>query len=247
MAQPPSPPGAPPGGGYPPPPPGGGYPPAPQGGGYAQAPGGYPQQQDPYAAERALGEWAQQKGYALGNTPDLAWYQGWAPFVYMPMLSRVGRELRVEMGDARLFIVEGYDADAVKQAAGEDRCLCSFVMSQRLVARAAIRSKSGGGVVNEIKSGFGSLFSSGSAGGVLGDPTLEGRFDVSTPSRDEGNRALPIPLRQYLVQQNFRGILELRPGGMACQVYDAGSFSAQLLEWMVSNVGYIYQLASGQG
>lgn len=247
MAQPPSPPGAPPGGGYPPPPPGGGYPPSPPGGGYPQAPGGgYPQQaQDPYAAERELAQWAEQKGYALGNTPELAWYQGWAPFVYVPRLARVGRELRVEMGDARAFIVEGYDADPVKQAASEDRCLCSFVMSQRLAARAAVRSKTGGGVVNDIKSGFGSLFSSGSAGGVLGDPTFEGRFDVSTPSREEGNRALPMPLRQYLVQYNFRGILELRPGGMICQFYDAASFSVQLLDWTLSNLGYIYQLATG--
>jgi hypothetical protein len=240
MAQnPPGPPGAPPGGGYPPPPPGGGYPPAPAGGGYPQ------QAQDPYAAERALNEWAQAKGYALGNTPDLAWYQGWAPFVYLPRLARVGRELRVEMGDARAFIVEGYEADAVKQAAGEDRCLCSFVMSQRLAARAAIRSKTGGGVVNEIKSGFGSLFSSGSAGGVLGDPTFEGRFDVSTPSREEGNRALPMPLRQHLLQYNWRGILETRPGGMAAQMYDATSFNVQTLEWTLSTLGYLYQLAAG--
>ncbi len=231
MAQmPPGPPGAPPpGGGYPPPPPG----------------GGYPQAQDPYAAERALGEWAQQKGYALGNTPDLAWYQGWAPFVYLQQLARVGRELRLEMGDAHVFVVEGFEADAVKQAAGEDRCLRCFVTSARLAARAAIRSKTGGGVVNDIKSGFGSLFSSGTAGGVLGDPTFEGRFDVTTPSRDEGNRALPMPLRQHLLQYNWRGILETRPGGMICTMYDTTSFNAQVLEWTLSTLGYIYQLATG--
>jgi hypothetical protein len=230
---------APPGGGYPPPPPpGGGYPPPPGGGapGYA-AP-------DPYAADRALQEWASSRGYTLGTNPDFAWYQGWWPFQYAPRLARVGRELRAQFNEAGLFAVEGFEADEIKRAAGEDRQVYALVTSPRLQFRVALRSKSGGGMVNEVSRGLGSLFSGSSAGSVLGDPTLEGRFDVGTPTRDEGNRALPLPLRQLLLHQNWRGIVEIRPGGMLVVNYDRRSFDPQSLEAVTSGAGQIYQLAA---
>src|SRR5687768_14504273 len=99
MAQSPSPPGAPsPPGGYSPPP-----------------------AHDPYAADRALHEWLSSRGHELNPAPDVRWFQGWYPFVYMPLLARVGRELRASLGDARAWLVEGFENDAIKQATGEDR------------------------------------------------------------------------------------------------------------------------------
>lgn len=221
--------------GYPPPPPG--YPPPP--GGAPVQPGA---PADPYAQDRALSDWANQRGYALGSNPDFAWYQSWFPFQYAFRLARVGRELRAQFGEANLFVVEAFEADEVKRVAGEDRHIYALVTSPKLAAKVSLRAKSGGGLVNEVSRGLGSLLSGSSAGSVLGDPTLEQRFDVAAPSRDEGNRALPMPIRQFLLQTNWRGILETRPGGMLVIPYDRRSFDAQTLDLVVNNVGQLYQL-----
>ena len=240
---PPNPP-PPPGGGYPPAPPAGGPPPAP-GGGPPPAPGaaGPPGAYDPYAAERALEEWATGKGYTLSKTPELGWYQSWAPFQYVPRVARIGRELRATFGEATLHVIEGFEADPLKAATGEDRYLYAFIVSARLTLRAAIRAKSGGGIVNDLSRGIGSLFG-GSPGGVLGDPAFEQRFEVAAPTREEGNRALPVPLRQHLLQTSWRGILEVRPGGMVCVFYAFRSFDASTLDALIPSAGQIYQHAA---
>src|SRR4051812_35778310 len=100
---------------------------------------------DPLAAERALAAWAQTRGYDLNAQPDLAWYQGWSPFVYLFRPTRLGREVRAQFGDATVFLVEAYDqvptgptADA---AEGHDCYVVSFLTSPRLAYRAAIRSR----------------------------------------------------------------------------------------------------------
>lgn len=232
VQQPPGPPN------YPPPPGAGVAPPA-------AAPGAAVPGADPYAAERALDEWAKSRGYALNASPDFGWYSGWQPFAYLFRFARVGREIRATFGDVTAFVVEAFEADPFKQATGEDRNVCCFVTAAALVARAAIRAKLGGGVVNEIRSGFGSLFSGGgSPGGVLGDPTFETRFDVQTPSRDEGNRALPMGLRQHLLQSGWRGILETRPGGLVCVTYGQRIFEPQTLDAAITTAGQIYHLCT---
>lgn len=232
MAQPP---------GYPPPPPAGGYPPPPGGAPTGQAPA---TGADPYAAQRALEEWASTRGYTLNTNPDFAWYQGWFPFQYAFRLARVGRELRAQFGEAALFVVEAFEADDVKRVAGEDRHIYAFVTSPKLTSRVSLRAKSGGGLVNEVSRGLGSLLGGSSAGSMLGDPTLEQHFDVTTPSRDEGNRALPMPLRQFLLQTSWRGILETRPSGMLMIPYDRRNFDVATLDQVINNVGQIYQLAT---
>ena len=229
--------------GQPPPP---GYPPPPGGGSGAPPPGGGHPSYDPYAAERALAEWAQGKAYTLNASPDINWYYGWAPFQFIPRFSRIGRELRATIGELTLFIAEIFDADPIKQAAGEDRQICVFVPSQALSQHAAIRSKSGGGIVNEVSVGLGSLLGGRSAGGVLGDPTFESKFEVNTPSREQGNAALTMPLRQMLLQTNWRGVLELRAGGMICLAYDYKNFDAPTLEPLLGLVQQIYQAATAR-
>ena len=243
MAQ--SPPGPP---GYPPAPPPG-YPPAPPGGaGAPGAPGQAYAAPDPYAAERALEEWVTARGYTWNKSPDFAWYQGWWPFQYAFRLARVGREVRAQFGEAGVFVVEAFEADEIKRAASEDRYVYAFVTSARLAGRVSIRAKTGGGLVNDVSRGIGSLFGGGaSPGGVLGDPTFEQRFDVTTPTRDEGNRALPMPLRQFLLQSSWRGIMESRPGGMLLIPYDRRTFDAQNLDAVINNVGQIYNLAVATG
>jgi hypothetical protein len=158
-------------------------------------------------------------------------------------LARIGRELRATFGEATVHVIEGFEADQLKQAAGEDRYTFAFVLSQRLTLRAAIRAKTGGGVVNEVSRGLGSLFG-GSAGGVLGDPTFEQRFEVWSPSREEGNRALTMPMRQHLLQTSWAGILETRPGGMVVIPFAQRSFDPNSLDAAIASVGQLYQLAA---
>jgi hypothetical protein len=228
---------------YPPPPPGAAYPPPPPGGAAPGAPNPYGA--DPYAAQRAVEEWAASHGYTLGLTPDPAWYQAWSPFSYLFRFARVGRELRAEFPGAGVFLVEAFDPDPLKQASGDACVVCGFVTSPKLTCRVAVRSKLGGGVMNELKSGFGALFGQAAPGGVLGDPTFEGGFDVTAPSRDEGNRALPMPLRQHLLQSGWRGILETRPGGLVCSTFGQRVFDPPTLDAAHAMLGQIYTLAAG--
>lgn len=219
------------------------YPPPPVAAPYGSAAAAPPAAYDPYAAERALAEWAQARGLALSATPDLRWYQAWQPFVYTAPVARVGRELRGKLDDADLALTEAFDADPIKQAAGEDRQLLCFLITPRLRARAALRAKSGGGLVNDVKSGFGSLFGGASPGSVLGDPAFEQHFDVSVPSREEGNAALPVVLRQLLVTHRWRGILELRAGGLVCAPFGYTQFDPNALDQLLSLLVSIHRAA----
>jgi hypothetical protein len=100
--------------------------------------------------------------------------------------------------------------------------------------------------VSDISSGLDSLFrGGGTPGGVLGDPTFEGRFDVTTPSREEGQNALPMGLRRLLVTTSFRGILEVRPGGLVGTLFDRRSFDPITLDMLIAQLGQIYSAAVG--
>jgi len=207
-----------------------------------------PPAQDPYAADRALGEWAKSKGYELAGNADLAWYQGWAPFHYLFPINRVGRELRATRDGLKIWLVEGYEGDPVKQQTGEDHFVYAFATSDKLAYRAAVRSNDNTGIVDGltqgITKGWGALTGQNApAGTVLGDPTFETRFAVNTPSRDEGNAALPMPLRQLLLQQNFRGILEIRAKGMACMLFHVRHLEPAGAELLLSVVEKIHEAA----
>jgi hypothetical protein len=216
---------------YPPPPPGGGW-----------SPPGSP---DPYAGDRALAEWAAARGYTISAQPDLRWYQAWYPFAYLFRISRLGREVRAQIGEAQLGVVEAYESDPIKEATGEHRHVIAFLMSPRLAYRAAIRLKGGGaGLVDDVTKGLDSLFGSPKPKGFLGDPTFEGRYDVVGPTVEEANAALPMPLRQLLLQSNFRGIVEVRAQGMAVTFYDRTGFDAATLDGTIAWVGQIYQAAT---
>lgn len=236
MNQPPGyPPPPPPGGGYPPPPPGGGYP-APQ------YPPGYG---DPYAAAKALEQWVTSQGHVSSATPDPQWYRAWWPFSYAFNVARLGRELRVTAGENTLCIVEAFEADEVKRLAGEDRHIYAFCTCNALKYRVSIRSRAGGGMVNEVSQTLGSLFGpSAPVGGILGDPTFEQRYEITGPSRDEAHRGLPMPLRHLLVQAGWRGILELRPQGALIISYDRRSFDPPTLDAVIQIANQVLALAA---
>lgn len=214
---------------YPPPPPGSGW--APQGG------------NDPYAGDRALAEFAHARGFQLNALGDVRWYQAWAPFAYLFPVHRVAREVRAQIGEASLAVAECFESDALKEATGEHRHVVAFLMSPRLAYRAAIRSKSGAGIVDDVTKGLNDLFGSSKPKGYLGDPTFEARFDVVGPTLEEANAALPMPLRQLLLQSNFRGILEVRGQGLIVSFFDRNGFDPASLDGTIAWVGQIYQAA----
>ena len=223
------------------------YPPPPPGGGWSPPPGA---PIDPYAHERAFQAWAQARGVTINPAADVRWYASWGPFVYLPAFQRVGREARAPISpppaEAQAFVVETIDSDPIRQATGDDRLLVAFVTSARLAYRAAIRSKSGGAsALDDFARGLDALVSAGpTPGSALGDPTFERAFDVGAPTREEGNAALPIPLRQALLQMGFRGVLELRPGGMICALYDRRSFDPTTLDGLLGTTAHLHGLAT---
>jgi hypothetical protein len=179
--------------------------------------------------------------------PDPSFYFSWYPFQYMPKPSSITRELRATIDDAKLFVGEGHENDPLKQAMGGTRLLLFFLLSPRLRCRASVRSKEGGGLDKEIGRGLSELFGGAKpAGSILGDPTLEQRCDVMAPSRDEGNWALPMPLRQLLVQPGFRGVLETRAGGMAVTLYGYTAFEPRTLDAAIQMVSALYRAAVTQ-
>lgn len=193
---------------------------------------------DPYAADRALGEWARQRGFELANNGDPRPHQAWMPFHYLPRFDRIGREVRYADGDVKTTIVETFDSDPIKQAAGEHVQLLAFVLAPKLASRVAVRSKHVAGLADGVARGLsalGGFLSSGGQSGpppgsILGDPTLETRCDVIAPSREEGNAALPMPLRHILVSPNFRGAVETRQGGLVMSLFDYRSFDPRSLD-----------------
>lgn len=226
------------------------YPPPPPG----HSPG-WPPPFDPYAADRALASYAKERDCEIAPAGDVRWYQAWYPFVYLPLVSQVGRELRAELDGAhgyrkggadaaKVWVIEGFESDPIKQATGEHKRLYAFVTSSKLTYRAAVRSKQGAGIVDDIGKGLDSLFSSPKLTGVLGDATFEASFDVSAPTRDEAQTALPMALRSQLVSSRWRGILELRAGGLAAAFFETTAFEPYALDRVLGWVQSTLALAT---
>jgi hypothetical protein len=213
---------------YPPPPPGDAPPPYP------------PPPHDPYAQEQALADWVAERGYELVAGADVRWYQAWYPFQYLFRIRSVGRELHLRIGEAQVWLVEGFEGDPVKQATGEDRYVYAFATVDGLAYRAALRSRRATGLVDAVSQGLGSLgslvgmgASPPPVGAALGDPTFEARFDVSAPTRDEGVAALPLGLRKLLLSLPFEGIVEIRAKGLAMLSFAVKHFEPRGLEYLV--------------
>ncbi|GAC1352765.1 MAG: hypothetical protein NVSMB1_18940 [Polyangiales bacterium] len=218
------------------------YPPPPPGGAYSHP---SPAAADSLSRQRMLDEWAQARRYSVQPSPDVRWYQAWAPFVFLPPVVRLGCEVRATFSEVSLWLVEAFEGNTLNQATGDDRRVVAFVTSPQLAYRAAVRSRFGAGFFGDVGKELHSLFGGASAGvrGPLGDAAFEERFECAMPTREEGNAALSLPLRHLLLQAQWRGVLEVRAGGLVCSFYDRPGFDPGTLDGTIHLTGEIYRAA----
>lgn len=211
----------------------------------------------------ALAEWAEARGYEYNPTPQIDWYRGWAPFVFLFQPSRVSREVRASFGDAQVMIVEAINDE--DEARGNDgRYVVSFLLSPRLLYRCAIRSRMQKDAIDEMRTSINPKKTPRSLGrwrwrerdqflrrtygrgvrGVIGDAIFEAHCEIATPSREEGLAALPVALRQWLISTGWRGILELRPGGLVSTTYGPPLFDPASLDATVHHLGHVFNAAT---
>lgn len=179
--------------------------------------------------------WLTERKYEFVGQPDIRFYNAWLPFHYLSTFTRVTREVRATFDDARVYVVEAPDDNSIAHAFDSGPSILAFVQSPRFPARAALRSKSGGGIGSDLERGFDSLFGS-KPKTFLNDPTLEKAFEVLAPSPQEGNVALPMTFRQRIVGGNFRGIIELRMQGMIVQSYNCRGFDPANLDPFINDI-----------
>ena len=209
--------------------------------------------------EQRLTTWAPSRGYEYNPRPSVDWYQSWAPFVFLFKPTRVLREVRASFGDAQLWMVEAVDESKPKPAE-ESRYVLSFLLSPRLHYRAAIRSRMQKDAIDEMRTSINPRKTPRSLGrwrwrereqflrrtygrgvrGVIGDAIFEAHCEIATPSREEGLAALPVALRQWLLTTGWRGILELRPGGLVSTTYGPPLFDPASLDVTIHHLGHVF-------
>ncbi len=198
----------------------------------------------------ALLSWATSKGYQLNPFPSAAWYQGWGPFRYLFEIQGVGLELICDFGEADLWIVEAYDSGNIeydKTGAFKyvgSRHTLGFVTSPHLRARGASWSRQDADLKHELGKAFGSLFSGGQKqASPLGDARFESFYEVAVPSQPEGVVAFTPTLRRLMLERQFRGIIEVRAGGMVFAPSAASTFDEGGLERLIALFGELYGAA----
>ncbi|MFO0552408.1 MAG: protein kinase [Polyangiaceae bacterium] len=194
-----------------------------------------PPQPAPPAIDPRWPAWLAQHRGELRPNPDPRPYFAWNPFVFIPAIGRVLREVRFTLRDAELLLVEVESADSVRNAFGEGQFALAFVLSRRLLYRAAIRSKQTRGLYDDVSRLFGSNVSRS-----MGDPHFERFFEITSPSPQEAHAALTPALRQLLVTAQFTGELEVRQGGFALHRGDAQRFDVTDLDRLADAATRIY-------
>lgn len=213
---------------------------------------------DPIAARRAMEAWVRARGYEYNPAPDVSWFQGWSPFVFLFNPVQIGREIRAKFSDSWLWIAELFaDGGAGKPL---QPFIVYFLTSERLQYRAAIRSRLQPEAVEEMRAIFNARRTPSTLSrwryrerqnfmrrtygrgvrGAVADGVFEAHFEIATPSREEGLMALPLPLRQLLVQSTWRGILECRPGGLVATNYGPPRFEPQILDEQIATLSQMY-------
>lgn len=219
----------------------------------------------PANLDESLAAWASSRGYEYEANPSVEWYQSWAPFVFLFKPSRVTREVRASFGDAQLWMVEAHDDEAGRNP-DETRFVVSFLLSPRLHYRAAIRSRMQKDAIDELRTPLNPKKTPRALGrwrwrerdqflrrtygrgvrGVIGDAIFEAHCEIQTPSREEGLAALPVALRHWLLSTGWRGILELRPGGLVSTTYGPPIFDPASLDATVHHLGHVFNAAIRQ-
>jgi serine/threonine protein kinase len=186
-----------------------------------------------------LAAWAQHRRAELHAQADARLYLACNPFQLMPPVTHAYRDAVLTLRDARLLVAEVSLGDSLRQAMGEDRTVLAALSSPRIVYRAAIRSKQSQGLADGMARAFEGFWGT-PARASLGDPHFENRYDLSFPSVQEGNMALPFPLRQLLMHNGFQGMLELRHGGLVMTLNDVVRFEAMALDRLLDAVAHVY-------
>ncbi len=213
---------------------------------------------DPIAARRAMEAWVAARGYEFNPQPDVSWFQGWSPFVFLFHPVQIGREIRARFTDSWLWIAELF------AESGPGKPLQPFIVyfltSDRLKYRAAIRSRLQPEAIDELRAIFNARRTPSTLSrwryrerqnlmrrtygrgvrGTVADAVFEAHYEIATPTREDAVMALPLPLRQLLVQSQWRGILECRPGGLVATNYSPPRFEPQLLDAQIAVLSQMY-------
>lgn len=213
---------------------------------------------DPIAARRAMEAWVRARGYEFNPTPDVAWFQAWSPFVFLFHPLKIGREIRAAFSDSWLWVAELFaDGGTGKPL---QPFIVYFLVSDRLTGRAAIRSRLQPEAVEEMRAIFNARRTPSTISrwryrerqnfmrrtyghgvrGAVADAVFEAHYEIATPDREEGLVALPLSLRQLLVQNQWRGVLECRPGGLVATHYGPPRFEPQIVDAQIAFLSQIY-------
>ncbi len=191
--------------------------------------------------------WAHHWRAELRAPIDPRPYFAWNPFQFIARITHAYRDARLPIRDAWLHLVEVATDDGIRRATGEDRFVMGLFTSPRILYRAAVRTKHGAGFADGVARGLKLLDDIVAAAPPpsLGDPQLEACFDLKFPTPMEGNAALPISLRRFLVTGPFQGTLELRSGAFAIHLSHAQRFDPVDLDRIIDAAGRIYAAMFG--
>jgi hypothetical protein len=166
-----------------------------------------------------LGAWAAQKRMQLREPGEVQTYANWMQYQFVPKMQHVVREGRVQLGDADVLVGEIVIQDELRRAVGEAHMLVAIVSYPRLQYNVAVRTKKltslGDGLSRGLRALDQFVSSKPKDAPLLGDPRFESKFEVRGPSPREAAMALPVAVRQFLMQTGFAGIVETRPGRLA--------------------------------
>jgi hypothetical protein len=188
-----------------------------------------------------LPAWASHRKAELRVPGDARPFLGWS-VVYLPRVEQVTREARLTHSGAFITLAEVVASDAFRKAMSEDRMLVAMIQSPRIQYRAAVRSKrASGGLVDSFSRGLKALdsFMASSNTSMLFDPHFEAHFDVFGPTPHEAQAALPIPLRQLLVNSGFHGVIERFPGVILVMAYGISRFDPTELDRLLDVCGHV--------
>lgn len=231
------------------------YPPPPPG--WDKAAVG-PEPMDPIAARRAMEAWVRARGYEFNPAPDVSWFQAWSPFVFLFHPLKIGREIRARFSDSWLWVAELFADGGTSKPL--QPFIVYFLVSDRLNARAAIRSRLQPEAIEEMRAIFNARRTPSTLSrwryrerqnfmrrtyghgvrGTVADAVFEAHYEIATPTRDEGQAALPLSLRQLLVQSQWRGVLECRPGGLVATNYGPPRFEPQIIDGHIAFLSQVY-------
>ncbi len=194
-----------------------------------------------------LTAWATYRQLELRAVADPRPYVGAGTLHHLGRIILVGREARLLLPDGELLLAEVAVDEAFRKTVNEDRLVIAVVHSPRLRYRCAVRSKRASGLADGMAKGLKILDDLVNRGRpfLIGDPWLEQRYDLAGPSPEEAHAALPMPLRQYLIQSGFTGSLEFRTGFCVIAQDGVSNFEPRGLDRLLDTASRVYATFTG--